>query len=151
MQADENQKLFNIKIRRLAWILAGLNATRLKIWKLLLSGIIFGRLLFYKIRLEVDLVSGNWSKIHETHQFCIKQKKSQLEWSAAIQAGSCRTVDVIHHKVYFLFSKRVKRSSFWEDITYKLMILFQASFLPGGHGVAVKDLCKDILPVRHLK
>lgn len=132
--------------------LAGLNATRLERSNLLLSGIIFRCLLFYKIRLEVDLVSGNCSKIHETHQFCIKQKKkSQLEWSAAIQAGSCRTVDVIHHKVYFLFSKRVKRSSFWEDITYKLMILFQASFLPGGHGVAVKDLCKDILPVRHLK
>ena len=39
--------------------LAGLNATRLKRSNLLLSGIIFGRLLFYKIRLEVDLVSGN--------------------------------------------------------------------------------------------
>ena len=39
--------------------LAGLNATRLERSNLLLSGIIFGRLLFYKIRLEVDLVSGN--------------------------------------------------------------------------------------------
>ena len=103
-----------------------------------------------KSNAEIQQMTVELSEMRKLNQ-SLQQSKSQLEWSAAIQAGSCRTVDVIHHKVYFLFSKRVKGSSFWEDITYKLMILFQASFLPGGHGVAVKDLCKDILPVRHLK
>lgn len=69
----------------------------------------------------------------EFYQFLIQQQLSRFKWGMTIQTGSCCAVDMIDHPCGILLGKVRKMAAFWKDITEEFMILFQSSFLPGGH------------------
>lgn len=59
-----------------------------------------------------------------------KQQRGQLKWRAAIEAGPCGVVNMVHHGYDLGFGQRGERAASWEDIANKFMIPFQSPLLP---------------------
>lgn len=68
-----------------------------------------------------------------------KKQRSQLEWGTTIQAGSCYTIDVIHHQSDIAALEGFQRAPFRNDPADKLVVLLQTPLLPRSHRIAIKQ------------
>ena len=73
----------------------------------------------------------------------IQKHLRQPEWSAAVQAVSGFTVDMIHKYTGICLLIVIQALTFGDHIPDVFMIFLNPPFLPGRVRIAVKDFCAD--------